>query len=574
MRRLSRPAALVLAQCLGVALLCTAHHGMGALGNKGAYTPFSVGTSVSAQVFDETHLYAPGARRFADGYGLPAETDVYELRDRQHGYPVMHSLVLGGLARVLGGLERAWIFWQGLGPVLLWLSFFAVLRVFTSLLYASSGAWLVLLCAFGPRHAWLQGADVFYQPLEITRLAHPALSAVFLCVAVFGAIQVCRRAAWLPAFAWGIAAGLLFSAYYFYWVGFFSAALLAGIAALLLRKWRLAGRWVVFGAGSLLSAAPYLYRVLQGGLNPGENFLMARVGDFTHAVVPHSLFMTAVLVGIFLFWIYRHRRSLHAPVWDKHTAVLFWIYALLAGAGLGMSFHFLSGYDAQHTHFLNRLAQPLLALLALIAFWRCWPERLQGKIGRLVLCLAAFLGAAALVRQTAVAIQTHADHRSDSDEQALGKWLEANAQGSVVATTDSQLALLLPALASHWLFVPVADRSLASTPEALLRYVTVSKLEGRTEEEMWERLTKRGPDDSRLWLHTSYVLAQQPHLSPQNQAEAHRLWKETDPEEALKTRRLDYVIVEASQTAESLTKHFPKAKEVYSNAHWRAIAVH
>src|SRR5262245_18559674 len=59
------------------------------------FTPFSVAYPVSAQTYDETQLYVPGARRFFEKNSVNTEVDVFELRDAVGAYPVAHSIIIG-----------------------------------------------------------------------------------------------------------------------------------------------------------------------------------------------------------------------------------------------------------------------------------------------------------------------------------------------------------------------------------------------------------------------------------------------------------------------------------------------
>ena len=137
------------------------------------FTPFSVAYPISAQVYDETHMYAPGPRRFFEKTSLKTEVDLFELRDVPSVYPVVHSIIIGGMAKLVGSLDVAWVVAHGIFPAAAWFLFFFCgkkigLRV-TSALLLSTG---VCLIAFGPRNYFLLGQDALNQPLELTRIAN------------------------------------------------------------------------------------------------------------------------------------------------------------------------------------------------------------------------------------------------------------------------------------------------------------------------------------------------------------------------------------------------------------------
>lgn len=554
-----------------MAYLFTLHHREGSRLNEGDYTPFSVGASVSAQVFDETHLYLPGARRFWTQGDLPAETDVYELRDRLQGYPFFHSLVLGGLARLTGSLEKAWVVAQGVGAAFLWLGVLLLVQLFAPLVYSSAAAWITVLFAFGPRHALLQGADALYQPLELVRLPHPAISFGVLLAATLAAIRVTASPGRLRAFVLGMIGGLLFSVYYFYSVGFFLAALLVGITLLLLRDFAIAGRLVLFGLGSFVSALPYFLRVWIGWQQGDQKQLMERVGTFTHAVSLPSAVISLGIFAVFVLWVLRCRPALRGTTLPLTRAALLWFYALLAAGGLGISLHAVTGYDAQHTHFFNRLIQPMVCVLGLVTFWQLLGRHWRTLAQTLVATVAVILIALAGYRQKQVALNTHEDHRLDTPDHNLLGFLRTEAAGKVVATTDPSLALLLPGVAGSWVYVPVADRTMASGAETLRRYLTVSKLEQRTLDATLRRLARRAPDDARLWLHTPYVFFQSTTARPDLEEQSRKIWDKLDPAKELASRRLDFLVLPGGEMPESLLEMFPGAQSTYSSKKWRVV---
>jgi hypothetical protein len=69
------------------------------------FRPFSVAYPVSANTYDETQLYAPGARRFFETNSVKTEVDIFELRDAVGAYPVAHSIIIGSMAKLVGSLE-------------------------------------------------------------------------------------------------------------------------------------------------------------------------------------------------------------------------------------------------------------------------------------------------------------------------------------------------------------------------------------------------------------------------------------------------------------------------------------
>ncbi len=505
--------------------------------------------------------------RFWKQSSLPSEVDVYELKDRRNGYPVAHSVLIGGLAKVLGSVETAWMIAQAGFAAFVWFLFYYFLRQFgATFLYASAGAWILCLFAFSPRHSLLQGTDVFYQPIELTRLPHPALSFAFLLCAVLLTSRVKWEGSRWAALFTGVACAGVFYTYYFYWNAFFLGLAVLGISLLVGREWKRLGGFLIFAAGSFLSGLPYFARVWTGMRQGDQKTLMGRVGDFTHYVYPSNvryLLLALVVFAVWRLWVERRAWYRKLPTETRSLALL--LLALLVGAGLGLNLQAITGYNAQHSHYFNRLIQPVGMLLGL-AFIGSLRFRLSGWVTAGTTVFAVLLIGLGGYRQWRCSQATWVDHRSDSDEQGLLAWLAENVDArEVVGTTDLKLNALIPARAGTWNFVPIADRSMGTFQEIIDRYVIVSKLEGKTLGEMLATLSERGEDDSRLWRHALYVFLQRYSLDPAVLVEFEQTWHRVNPDEALKTRRLDYLIVPATPNPRA------QGSEVFRNAAWAVM---
>src|SRR5262249_19601232 len=151
-----------------------------------------------------------------------SELAIIELRDRVNGYPTLHSIVFGATGYLFHSLETAWVVWHALLPTLIWLLVYKMCRVLSgSLVYCSAASWIVTLVPFGPRNLLLLGEDSWIQPLEISRMPHPALSFFVLLLALFLTSEALALGGRLRLVGAGLVCGLLFNAYYFYWIGLF-----------------------------------------------------------------------------------------------------------------------------------------------------------------------------------------------------------------------------------------------------------------------------------------------------------------------------------------------------------------
>jgi len=142
--------------------------------------------------FDETHSYAPVAQRFMSLGQLPAEVDNYELRDSSAGIAFVPAVILGGMGRVLGSLERAFI-------------------------AADALAWGTLLIPWGPRNFLWRGYDSLLAAPDFTRTPQPEISFTFVLLGVLLSARVfqfsAKRGTTVLA---GLVGALIVYSYYFY----------------------------------------------------------------------------------------------------------------------------------------------------------------------------------------------------------------------------------------------------------------------------------------------------------------------------------------------------------------------
>src|SRR5206468_3479522 len=133
---------------------------------------------------------------------------------------------------------------------------------------AMFNAWFTCLVSFSPRNLLLITPGRFVQPLELTRTPQPALSFLLL----LGAMWLLSRAMTQPTAArivlGGLSAGLLFHAYYFYWVAFFGGVSCLFAILALSRKWDLAkavGAVLAIGFVAGLPIFIWTFQTTRGG---------------------------------------------------------------------------------------------------------------------------------------------------------------------------------------------------------------------------------------------------------------------------------------------------------------------
>lgn len=561
-------------QMLLVFFLFTLNHTVGLIKNPNSYSPFSIGTTISALTYDESYLYSTGPRRFMRDQSLPSDSDIYELRNVVSGVPVLHSILIGSIGIVFGSLENAWMFLHGLLPVLLWLLVvYFLLESGIDLFTSSILAWFTIIFPFGPRNALLMGQHALFQPLEMSRMPQPALSFTlmfFSTVLIIRALCSGRRQDVGLA---GVILGLNFYCYYYYYVGLFLALGFLFLAFIVQRHFPLAKRTFQIVAVGIVTGIPYFYRLVLGAKQGGQAEYMLRVGEFTREISISGLVQFLIIAAVFSIYLFRSKDKLGGKTPAYFNVQILTLLSLGVAGTFGLNFHVITGYNPQHSHFSSRLIQPILFLIFCIIIGR---TRLFANLlaVRLLACiLAVAVVCMAGIRQYKTALTTLDAHRTDTSRRELLTWVRDNVKADqVVGTTDIELLSLLPSISGTWTYIPVGARTMGTHTEILTRYLTVAKLEQRSLEDVKTALQHHWPDEERLWLHNSYVFFTQNILAPSILKEIELLWGDLSPSQELSSRKLDYLIIPQKQDITSLSQ-FKSKKSIYSNLDWNLVQV-
>ncbi|MBL9130605.1 MAG: hypothetical protein JNG86_05365 [Verrucomicrobiaceae bacterium] len=490
--------------------------------NRPEVPVFSADKRVSPLTFDETTLYAPGVRRFEARAKPSWELDVIEMRDVRFSYPILHQIVLG-IPALFIGTETVWRLAHVLLPACVWLLFFLwVLEARGNSPMAFAAAWMAVVIAAAPRNALLGAATALKQPMEFTRMPHPALSTLLLLVALLALCRVLEkeRTSWLwiagPLF------GLLFYAYYFHAVAAWT--LLGGVWLCLV--FRRDPRWKTLmwvAVSGLLVAVPYILWTVESMRSGVSRHLMARIGEFTRE--PSWVAMAGL--GVSAFFFVRGARRSKIQVWL--------LCGLFTGAFVVANLHLITGYNAQHEHVWNRILQPFGVILAACLLpWRgAW---LHG-VSALVIALAT-------VRQMKVAEYQQGLRPLP---QALMTWLaKHDSDDMVIGVLYEDVRGSLPALTRHWNFVPIGFRTLVSNEEILTRFAIVARLSGLTLEDAKELLTN-SKEEARPY---AYGLLDDYAVRPHDLAFFEKIWPQADD---FAPRKLDLLILPANQAPAPLS---------------------
>ena len=540
------------------------NHIVGLAVNRGDYTPFALVSQVSPVVYDETQCYAPGPSRFFRTGQVRAGFDPFELRDvPNNNYPVLPTILLGLLAKAVGSPEWGWMISHAIAPTLIWvILFWNACRFVRSGALAAAIAWAVCFIAFAPRNFLLLTKYRFIQPLELTRMPQPALSFLFLILAIWLLSRALAQPAPMRILAAGISAGALFYLYYFYTIAFFAGAGSLLIVFAIIKRWnyvKLIASILVLGS---LTGIPYLLWTIDAMRSGDQQQLMNRCLVFTRK--PDVIGLILALTLVIALWMYCklqiRTKSDEQPLF---AAVLL---AISTGGAIGLNLQLLTGFYAEHSHFYNRVLQPLLMYFCLLMLFR--------SVRRpAIAATAAVIGiliAVAAVRQIQVGKNTAAYHRKTNPDVDVLLWVRSHLPPDVViGSNDGHLLSLTSGIAGTWTFVPVANRSLASNEEILTRYLLLCRLEGRNWPEVEAELrSDPGSQSSLRWF-----LLWQKEIRPETIETASAIWSNIDLRRDFKDRRLDYLIVRRADSVPVFPMPSERFDTLYQNSTWRLFRV-
>lgn len=562
---------ILLTHMLLAALLCSLHHWVALAKSRGDYSPFAVSFKVSSITLDETHAYAPLAQRFMSLGKLPAEVDNYERRDSSAGFPFAPGAILGGMGRVLGSLERAFIAVDALFPALAFGLLYAASKgLVQSPRFRLLVAWGTLLIPWGIRNFLWRGYDALIAAPDFTRTPQPEISFTFMLLGLLLLARVLQPTAKREtAVVAGLVGALIVYSYYFYSVAWGILLGMLLVLTVVWRNWVVAKRIAVTLSVTIAASLPYILAAARGKAEGGQTYLLARMGRFNHtpSVVP----LLCCVLGLLLVWKFGER---FLGDQGHQARIVIFILVLLSGLA-GLNFQVLSGYDAQHPHFWNRLILPVAFFL-----FGCWLLSAAENLRRHQrLFHGAALGILICIVLNAGARQVYAGARiaelqpASGPESELLMWVRSNLPvGSVIGTVDPDLILMIPAMGPNFTYVPTGLRSLTPSSEIVDRYYELASVLGLSAAEVEAIATSPAHATSpaaalrpQLLLVLSYV------GTPRTFLEGYRRYRQ---EPGGRGRRLDYVVSNPGiPIPAGIAEHFIHAQILHVNQHYQIIGL-
>lgn len=323
---------------------------------------------------DEALLNAPKAQAVYFGKIIVGDFNLYEYKDRViYALPFISPLIIGGLAKITGSVERALIAGDFIFPAAIFVIFYFIVFELTgkkllSMVSSSFFIFLPRLAAFTPPALkYLQAAIITMvfkeKGLSFSRIEDPQITVpIYLLLIYFAARSMTRNdkiSPWLAAFFYG----LTFYSYLYYWT-YFSVGIIFLLIILFLQKEYLYFKRVliVFLGGLLLSVPHWINTANLAGLAQFHE-ITARHGPEIGRILNFEMLpsfaygLHAALIVSFLFF-----RKLYPRLSAMFIAFLLPIFVVY-------NIQIITGFNAQPDHWLKPTLPILYMAFSALILW-------------------------------------------------------------------------------------------------------------------------------------------------------------------------------------------------------------
>jgi hypothetical protein len=578
---------LIFAATVGFLFLLPHLVRMIAIGSYRQYTPFAA-QSPSPMEWDETFLYGPEANYMQQRHQVANDTDTWEHRQEAFPYSILPIGVEAAAASVVG-LGNTQMICHFLFPmVTAWLLMTMFESCGTNLPLGAALALILLAGAFSPRTVLLGDLALVrhglhggvFDTMQGARTPNPSISfPLYLGAMLCLSSALLQRSAWLMAGA-GAMGGLLFYTYIYYAIPWSAGVLFVVLLGWALKPLEVPPSVVLAPAATVVVALPFLYWRHVSALSGSYQNRTNRLGNFfAHTVSRNALELS-------LIWGLAGAAGIAGRLWlgrvaarpkeaQRYGTVLLTVLgcALLGGLA-GMNMQVVTGFNIQpEHHYPHMVLQPLGLTLLLLAFAGLTERVNLSRRSGAVLFAAVYL--ACCGSQLEAAVNSAEIHRMPETDRALFAWLgEHSDKGSMVATTDFRLCVVLPLYTHNGTLIADGTRSGASDAELVERFLLASALTRTPESIVQERLSQVGGITYSYYLFETsptYFDSNRHRIKEQALPAVMQQYRELNLAEELKRFRLDYVWMTDGPPAEVTGVRWEKAFQTEDGTLWKLV---
>ena len=438
--------------------------------NDDKYTPLLV-NGVFAYSRDQT-TYAFLARDFYEG-NIPGDPTLYEHKGRLNPFiPLVPTAVLAWMTLVAGSVTDAFILGNFIFPIIIFLIAYGLLYRQTRNFYISLLSPVVMLLAFDyvitPP---LTLHNIIFHLTNIvnasgplnyfSRIPHIQMSFIFLLtpVALLYMTMEKRKAAYTVAC--GLAAGLLFYTYVFYWTIFLGVLGIHFLYFLAKKNITLLKQTVLILAVFLLTSVPFWASYMSYGMEFTED-ISVRNGKMYSGGLP---LVETAKYGLILVFFY--------ALSNKKDYFFLLMSSLILSGMLLMNSQVITGFSIQKSHYEFAMA-PFASIIIVYSIWRYgkhFPSLIRKNYKPITTAIIIILLAAGLYAHYTFAKNKSHLYALEDGSAELYSWLNANTmKDDVVLTLSTEENHLIPVYTHNNVYLPYGAYSLAMEDEIWERF--------------------------------------------------------------------------------------------------------
>lgn len=458
--------------CLLISFICGLPHIIGWSRFGQSYSPLGV-NKADAVTIEETYTYAPRVVELLEKNQIFVHDPyVYENRNKPSPFigETFPAYLMVLLAKVFGSVSSAFIVGDFIFPLITAvLVFFLLIRKTNSYLLSLTGSTVVVflrdLLIFIPypmsiiNYLRFKNAQVELLPISRSFHSEVSLPILLLFIVVLHKSLESKKRGWIICA--GIIFGLLFYTYIFYWTTATFALILLLLWLIFNKKkaeYKIIAKIIILG---IVIGTYYFYNMfLFTKLPEADSFLkkstLPRTGIF---FIPSLRFL---LFFIFIF-IFKKK---------KNNFDVIFLSLILSASLLPDITYYILGRNLEGIHWVRRLLLPMTSIF-IFSIIPTRKETLIKLIFGAILFCSFYYG---INKQLQVVNKYKDNYLQTSDLELISYLNKYISKNQVIGSMDKKLNRLIPALTTHYDFIPESIMTISGPTEILERYLYISDL--------------------------------------------------------------------------------------------------
>lgn len=429
--------------------------------NTDYYSPLVFNDQATSFTVDEANAYAPQVREFFDGNLWQSDSLVWEYKNSPSPFKsnIVPIWIMGGLAKLTGGVKEGFILADFIWPPIVFLSLSYFIYLLTKKFFLAPVGALITMFFFRYFNYLPYGPSIIKSIIDapvtgsfsvFIRSFHPQVTFSFFIIFCLCLWQ--NKKPWLV----GLSLGLLFYTYVYYWTFALGWLSLMIAWAFLAKQFSWLKKLLLALIIALILAGPYFWELWQF-----QQLAISQAFGASYRFLP-QIGIKAMITVVIMLGVSR------LTIKDKYEA-MFWQSLYLTGVILVAMVYWLNlSVDDPFGHWLDRAIYPLSTILLSVLTMR----KLKKDYKVIGICLSLIL-LAYQGRSHWVYFKNSAEiFQLEPERQEVFNWLNNHTpKDSVVITTSLTDNLYLPVYTHNNLFAPFSYLTLAPQSENLERFL-------------------------------------------------------------------------------------------------------